>query len=279
LKKRVDFKASYLRQTLFYSDESNILKFNLNEYKISAVYPFTAFHSIRFSPFFTNINLTDIFNLALPNYSSNYVGYNTEFVMDNTKTLDLNIIQGTRFKLGYFTYYNPKNNRENFSRFNIDFRHYQKIHREVTFAVRLAYGQFLGPSKKYYLLGGMDSWVFPQTNDGALPRNPEFNPADLMFLSYATNLRGFKYNAKNGNNYVLANFEFRFPIIRYFYRSPISSGFFRHLQLVSFFDTGSAWTGRNPFTKDNTLNTQVIQSPPFTANVLNYRNPFCMDMV
>lgn len=60
------------------------------------------------------------------------------------------------------------------------------------------------------------------------------------------------------------------------HKGPIGSNFFRNLQFVGFYDVGTAWSEGNPFSTDNDINTQVIESPenPFKITVRNYQNPF-----
>ena len=91
-----------------------------------------------------------------------------------------------------------------------------------------------------------------------------------------TNLRGFDYATREGPRYVLFNSELRIPIVQYFARRPIYSGFFRNLQLTGFADAGTAYSGNNPFNENNSFNTQVTggNGNPFTATVINFRNPF-----
>jgi outer membrane protein assembly factor BamA len=95
-------------------------------------------------------------------------------------------------------------------------------------------------------------------------------------MQYVTGLRGFNYNTFNGSNAVLANFELRFPIIRYFVRGPITSNFFRNLLFVGFYDIGSSWTGSSPFADENSVNTEVLNYPgsPFQARIQNFKNPW-----
>jgi outer membrane translocation and assembly module TamA len=69
------------------------------------------------------------------------------------------------------------------------------------------------------------------------------------------------------------------PIIRYFHRGPISSNFFRNLQLIGFFDIGSAWSGASPFADENSLNTEILkpsddESNPFSAVIQNFKYPW-----
>ena len=145
-------------------------------------------------------------------------------------------------------------------------------------ALRGSYGQFIGNSKKDFMLGGVDNWFFAATNtDG--DNNPlsmtQFSDnSDILFNEFATSLRGFDYNELYGNKYVMINAELRIPIARMIQNGPIGSSFLRNLQLTGFYDIGSAWNGRTPFTENNSLNTNDISNNIFSATVVNYLNPF-----
>ncbi len=120
----------------------------------------------------------------------------------------------------------------------------------------------------------MDNWLFAR-NASVRDQQIDF-PADLFYTQFATNLRGFDYNARNGNQFLLVNSELRVPIVQYLFRGPVSSGFFRNLQLTAFGDAGTAYEGINPFHKSNSFNTRIVggRPSPFEATVINYRNPF-----
>jgi hypothetical protein len=199
-------------------------------------------------------------------------------VYDNTIVHAMNIIEGTRSKITLEQYNNTIDKNKNFGKFTFDLRHYQRLHREITFATRASFGAFFGKSPKNFLLGGMDNWIFnssshPTSND-PLSIEKNTNNSDLLFVKYITNLRGFNYNAQNGSKFLLLNAEIRFPIVRYFHNGVIKSNFFKNLQLVTFTDIGTAWDGISPFNKNNSVNTQTVNSPPFNAKVINYINPF-----
>ena len=168
------------------------------------------------------------------------------------------------------------NKEDNFGRFYADLRHYQKIHKQIILANRLSYGAFFGRAKKDYLLGGMDNWLFGRGDPAkdVFDRIP--TAADIFFLQFATPMRGFDYNARQGSKFLLYNAEFRLPIVQYLFRSPVYSGFFNNLQLTSFFDAGTAYSGGNPFNRNNSYNTQIVggNGNPFEATVINFRNPF-----
>jgi hypothetical protein len=284
LKHRIDFGARYDKKTLFINQGSEgiIQRYNLNKIQVSASYPFTVASRITVAPFVTNTNFSDLYPTQLHKADANttYGGFRTEFVFDNTVINGLNMIEGTRMKIKYENYQAFNAAAQSFNNISIDLRNYKKIHRDIIFASRLAFGSFGGRAPKKYLLGGMDNWIFNNKESRA---NTEPDPLrvaqgvdsrDLLFAEFMTNLRGFNYNKLYGNNFLLFNGELRFPVVKYFYRGPITSNFFKNLQVVGFADIGTAWTGKGPFSRQNSLNTNIIKSGPFTASVTNFKNPF-----
>lgn len=172
--------------------------------------------------------------------------------------------------------------QRSFTNVSVDIRNYQKIHREIIFATRLFYGIFFGQNPQSYLLGGMDNWFFNKTNtdgsDNPLNVAGNVDNSHLLFVEYVTSLRGFDYSTFYGTNSMLFNAELRIPIVQYLVRGPISSNFFKNLQLVGFYDLGSAWTGPSPFNRENSVNTDIIKNPgsPFQAEIKNFKNPWLM---
>ena len=64
-------------------------------------------------------------------------------------------------------------------------------------------------------------------------------------------MRGYKQNAKNGNNVMLFNSELRLPVFATFIDKPINSAFLRNFQLTQFLDIGTAWNGTLKFKDAN----------------------------
>jgi len=196
------------------------------------------------------------------------------------------MMEGTRMKVGLSTFKELNENNKNFNRLYVDFRHYQKLHRQIIWANRVSYGQYFGNDPKRYLLGGVDNWLFNKEDDDTESADRIFHgqsPADLFYQQFATPMRGFDYNARRGNKLLVFNSELRMPIVQYlFQNSPLGSGFFRNLQLTAFSDVGTAYNGSNPFSRRNSFNTQILgggngdatNNNPFQAIVINYRNPF-----
>ena len=278
LKKRVDFKVRYDKETYYALGSESTQRYTLNRVTTTISYPISTTTRISISPMLVTTRFIDLDSVQLRDQTVMYAAFRSEFVFDNSITHGLNDIEGMRVKATFEEYDSPGRARRDFGKFTMDARYYKRIHRGLTFASRASFGAFLGRAKKDFLLGGMDNWLFNSTSHSGA-NNPLMlalhnNNSDILFVRYITNLRGFNYNTQYGNNFILFNEELRWPVVRYFYRGAISSNLLKNLQLVAFTDIGSAWSGINPFNSSNNINTQVVTTAPFTATVKNYINPF-----
>lgn len=295
LKHILDFKLRYERDNISRSfTEISTQKYILNKIEGTVSLPFNVATKISLSPFFAS---TQYFEMDPAGYISQpgepltstntYLGGKAEMVYDNSTVTGLNEIKGFRGKIGIVHWEGLNTYDNSFSNFYIDLRNYQPIHREIVFATRAFYGRYWGPGRKRYLLGGVDNWLFNKTRSVAHPTAEKPEPdelgfkqlednSDILFLEYVTSLRGFDYNSFYGSNAALFNAEIRFPVIKYFYNGPITSNFLRNLQLIGFYDIGTAWTGPSPLATENSINTQNIKpgGSPFQATIQNFRNPF-----
>jgi len=190
-------------------------------------------------------------------------------VFDNTRNLGINLYSGTRYKI--FAEYHQliNSNGNNLIVLGFDFRNYHKIHRTFIWANRIAGSTSLGSDKLIYYMGGVDNWLFPKFN--------QITPIDYnqnyAYQTLATNMRGFNQNIRNGNSFIVINSELRFPVFQYFSKTPISSSFLRSFQIVGFGDIGTAWTGSNPYSPENSLFTSYINSGPMHISVEVQKEP------
>lgn len=295
LKHRFDYKITVLRKSIQNSSFTSAIRQRDILYSVipSLSIPISSALRFEISPFLlaTQRSLFDnnSGSTLLPGQDLfiYYSGINGELVFDNTSTTGMNMIQGTRFKARGQYQTSQKHSSKAFGELFIDFRTYQPIHNEIILAFRATYGNFFGSSPKKYMLGGMDNWLFrsyevSNKKDDPLRGLNQNNQiiatddaqTDWLFNRYATNLRGFKYNSIYGNSFLLFNWELRVPIIRYFYKGPINSNFWRNLQLTTFTDMGTAWTGDGPFKQENSLNTKTIDQGNFLIKVKTFNNPF-----
>ncbi len=273
-KKRLDKRYAVYRRRLRFTLDPSPPPFKydnstfLTQYQVR--YPLDIYTSIRGSATLrfdkTVVLSSDRSTLEFPTQRTQRFGLRGEYVFDNTLDVSLNIKNGTRYKLfaelvkGFEVDF-----RENFqfkandgfmTVLGFDARHYQRVLKWSVLASRLAGATTFGKEKILYMLGGTDNWLIPSF-DETIPL-PSGN--DFVYRSIATNMRGFKLNARNGNSYALFNAEFRMPVLRYLFRRS-ASNFIRNFQLVGFFDAGTAWEGVNPFNEESPLNTWRSDSP------------------
>ncbi len=288
-KKRLDKRYAFYRRNLtFTRDNSNPVipqrsKETIFLAQMQVSYPLDIFRSfratgtLRFDKSF--LLATDQNALNTPTLNQQRFGLKLEYVFDNTLDIAINIKNGTRYKFYV----------EALKRFQIDllddvefglgdgfmtvvgfdFRHYQRLDKHSILAIRAAGASSFGSEKILYFLGGVDNWLLQSfNNEIPFPGQGEF-----AYQTLASNLRGFRYNIRNGNNFALVNTELRVPIFKYFSKR-IRSSFFRNFQLVGFFDLGTAWQGFSPFVKDSPLNTIYLSNPPTVSVKVNYfRDP------
>ncbi|HEX8506137.1 MAG TPA: hypothetical protein VF630_12280 [Hymenobacter sp.] len=276
LTKRYDWSVAYQKQAYFFDIGIDRYRYGRHEIAPNIAYPLTHNLSVRGGPRFVNISRTTLGDASTEfDQSENYVGYNSEVVFDNSIATGVNMVTGTRLKASVLQMKGVNNKSLSYGKFVVDLRHYQKISRSVVWANRASYGQFFGPREQIFRIGGMDNWLNAGYEGGRFL--PNYTAPDQVFnQEFVTNLRGFDYGARSGPRYVLFNTELRIPIVQYFARKPIYSGFFRNLQLTGFADAGTAYSGTTPFGTDNSSNTvRVVPSGNFfSATVINFRNPF-----
>ncbi|MEO9483410.1 MAG: translocation protein TolB [Ekhidna sp.] len=287
LKYWMDFKARLDRKTYLLESQDRFFrhKYKLNRFKLTAALPLTHTFRIEASPFFTETSFTNLNFLSVTGQASDqaknsrqkYVGGSVSLIFDNTIERSFNLYQGTRALIEYTTHFHSENSNLNFSNLRVDLRHYQKIHREITWANRLLYGKQMGPARKDYMLGGMDNWLFAssdiQGEQDPLAITNEKDNSDILFNEFVTNLRGLDYNEAYGSDVLVFNSELRVPLFLYLTNGPIKSNFLRNFQLTSFFDIGSVWTGSPPF-KDGRSITRTFEGNPFSAEIVKFQNPW-----
>jgi outer membrane protein assembly factor BamA len=293
LKYLLDFNVRVDRRVLMQPLETQEkFKYILNEAEFEASLPLNVSTRIAAGPIFGNSRFLAITNSSLLNYSGNtdqtdvntfYAGAKVEMVYDNTIVKGFNLYNGTLARAEYRQIAGLGDPEMGFGKLTLEAKNYFPISRDFILATRGYAGSFVGNSTPNFILGGVDNWIFNKTEESEVndpfyadSDRPETENRDLLFHEFVTPMRGFSYNAFNGKNVLLLNAELRFPLIKYFYRGPISSNFFRNLQVVGFYDIGSSWTGTPPFLRNNSINTVPKLNPqsPFRAVIQNYKNPW-----
>jgi Tol biopolymer transport system component len=296
LPRYIDFSVRFDRKVIYWetpaaSDNNTIpdnFNYSLNKLEFGASLPLNDRTRFTIKPFATLTRSVNIgpsgLGLSSPTVEPvnvYYGGVKSELIYDNSIMTGANLMEGSRGKITFTHHENFGNSQLSFSQISADVRHYQKLYKEIVLAVRGFGGSFFGNAPKQYLLGGMDSWLFNRSRTGGSSGTGQTNPLgaqgqnqDLLFVEYATSLRGFNYATLFGNTVLLANAELRVPLVRALSDGPIASNFFRNLQLTAFYDIGTSWSGAAPFSSGNSVSYEVIKQPPFEVEIKNYLNPW-----
>jgi hypothetical protein len=279
LSKRWDKQLVLHRRGLNNASSDNIsspwVKTYTHEIKYIVKYPFNEVLAWRGAISGRNDRITylssDAIALARPNVYNYWIGLKTDLTFDNSLSLGLNLPTGFKAKV-FAEYYNQVNVRQNNTIvLGGDARYYKKIYREFIWANRVAASTSLGNKKLIYYMGGVDNWILPRFKQDVEIKNAD----QYVFQTLATNMRGFIQNARNGNSFAVVNSELRMPLFRYLSSRPLRSEFLNNFQIIGFGDLGTAWTGPNPFSEENSLFTTVIASPnsPIEITLKNQLNP------
>jgi hypothetical protein len=273
LRSRLDKHIILHRQSV-----DDLLEFSLRRTHSHAAYymlqwPFSEVLALRGTAIFRNdmqvYLATDQTNLLKQNEYENWAGLRGELVLDNSRSLGMNLYTGMRAKLFGEYYQLLAADSRNLVVLGFDVRHYQRIHRNFIWANRLAGSTSFGNNKLIYYMGGVDNWLFPRfTRDTPIDFNQNY-----AYQTLATNMRGFEQNIRNGNNFAVLNSELRFPVFSYLLQRPINSNFIRNFQLIAFGDLGTAWTGWNPYNPSNSLYTSFVETGTLNISVEVQKDP------
>jgi len=274
LKKRLDKEFIYQRKTLEQPIVSAyVTRQYTNEGFFVLTYPLSRVLRIRGTLSFRNETYVfagpDEFSIRYPNTIFNWGGAKAQLIYDDTKNIGLNLLEGSRFMI--FGEYNQlvEDLNRNLVILGFDLRNYKRLHRQFIWANRIAGSTNFGTDKLLYYMGGTDSWMLPSFNQDT----PLDFSQSWVYQTLATNMRGFNQNARNGNNFIVLNSEFRMPLFRYLLNRPIKSELVNNFQVVAFGDVGTAWSGWNPWDEDNVLYTRYVESGPLRIRVQYEKDP------
>lgn len=273
VKRRLDKRFTFQRQSYQGLTQFTVLKVHTHNFRYQVSWPFSELASIRASVMYRNdrfvLQAIDPLSLRAPNFNDNMVGGKLEYVYDSSLPRGLNLWTGWRLKWFAEYYVQPDDTQSDMQVLGMDLRHSLKIHRELIWVNRLAGATSMGSRRIIHFLGGVDNWLFARV-DNTIPIDPTQN---YFYQTMGVPMRGFLYNVRNGNSFAVVNSELRVPIIRYLVNRPIRSDLFNHLQIAAFADLGTAWTGPDPYSEENSFNQFTIFRNPLTITLDNQREP------
>lgn len=142
-----------------------------------------------------------------------YVLPEVKLSFDNVLYGSLYPVSGWRLESSFRFSPDLPSSKRQFSTIRADLRHYIKVTREYSFALRASAASSHGKTPENFLAGGISNWINYQLDNSYIDYLSNYE--DLYFSEYVTPVRGAPYFAFTGNHYTAFNAEFRFPFIEY----------------------------------------------------------------
>ena len=247
--KRIDYGVELFhtaRFVLYSYRNSNVYVDSLFRYRtlggdVNASFPFSKFKRIQGSLTLMNISRENLDNENAFIQDRTLIVPSVSFVHDNTTFGYTAPIKGTRYNITGLA--SPKfgENGLGFASLTLDYRTYYKLADDYSFVMRFAGGYSVGPNPQRFYIGGTDNWINREFENNTIPIN---SIEEYAFSTPGIPLRGFNYDRMSGSKYALANFELRFPLLRYLILGALPIGF-ANVEGVLFADAGTAWSDNN----------------------------------
>lgn len=204
----------------------------------------------------------------VPSLSQHYFTFKPGLIIDNTVAKYPNYNQGIKLRLDINNLWNKD---QAISYLQLDFRSYQWLFKKVQIANRVSGAYNLGSTKTVFLVGGMENIIGREDMVSSLPG---IDKAQFAFQSITGNMRGFTTGARYGSSFLVSNTEIRLPLHMYIYKSYAYNTFIRELQIIGFWDFGTAFTGASPISAGNPFNTINLSTTNYNISVTSKRNPY-----
>lgn len=274
-KHKIDYAVGLERTARYLFRDQFSSRFNATKLYGKAVLPLSRYLSVSAG---LHASLNNRFNVELivpKNIDDRdlFAGGHFNLTYDKRTWAGNFITKGTFARIDVADVYSTGNLRNEFLTASLDIRKYIPV-RKAVLATRLVGGWSQGVNAQRFFLGGTDDWLFSQffnTNDYPF----ESNLSDFHYMQYITPARGFQFNARNGSKYVFANAELRLPAGRMF-RSVLNSNPLYNVEIIPFFDFGTAWEDGNPLSQRNPIDTETLNAYPLSITVQTLKSPFVM---
>ncbi|HSG68284.1 MAG TPA: hypothetical protein VK994_06220, partial [Bacteroidales bacterium] len=151
LKHRLDKEVVLHRVTVENVSGYDIIRNHSHEAYYVLKWPFSPVFAVRGTASYRNdaavFLSTDQASLKRQTTYTNWAGLKGELIFDNTRSLGLNLYEGTRYKVFGEYYQQIEKGNQQLIVLGVDFRHYLRIHRTFIWANRFAASTSLGHNK------------------------------------------------------------------------------------------------------------------------------------
>lgn len=247
LRNRIDygFQAYHIARFLYtsanpYSYADTLYRFADWAVGGVATYPIDRFNRVDLSLMWMNLSRDNLDNPSSPSQLRSFVLPIFDYVNDNSLWQGgwFGPNNGSRFNITAYGSFKYSDEALDMQTITFDYRDYEPLFRDFILAARFSGGASIGSNAQHFFIGGTDGWINRQFKNSQIPI---FNVEDYAFLTPVLPMRGYEFNAESGTHFGVANFEFRFPLIRYLIFGGVPLGF-QNILGTAFLDLGSAWT-------------------------------------
>lgn len=205
-----------------------------------ATYPIDRFNRVDLSIMWMNLSRENLDDASQPSQIRSFVMPVVDYVNDNSLWQGgwFGPNNGSRFDVTFYGSFKYNSQALDMQTITFDYRDYERVFRDMVFAGRLSGGASVGSNAQTFFIGGTDGWINRQFRNNQIPI---VNVEDYAFLTPVLPMRGYEYNTENGTHFAVANFEFRFPLVRYLIFGTVPIGF-QNILGTAFLDIGSAWS-------------------------------------
>jgi len=141
-----------------------------------------------------------------------------------------------------------------------DWRRYDRVGDDYTFASRVAAGASFGRNKERFLLGGTNYWInFHYTSSYDV-----LSDSMASITRFVTPIRGADYGSLAGTRFGLVNLEFRYPLVRELKLGWPIPLHFRNIRGILFLDAGTVWGNGRGFEPFDGARLNTSYSPSST---------------
>ncbi len=239
LKNRVNLGFGGYHLAWFFSNNGiNFQRYRNYGFNVLAAYPFSKFNRIEASLNWYNITLEHLTSNR-PDERVSTILPSLSYVHDSVLWGFTGPVDGSRYAISFLASPKYEKSSRDFRTISLDYRKYYMLNRNYNFAFRLSGAASFGSDPQRFFLGGIDNWINYKTADGRGFRTNDIG--DIFFSEFVTPLRGAKFYEREGTRYLLANSEFRFPLIEF-----LGLGFppirLFNVRGAAFFDIGTTFT-------------------------------------
>ena len=243
LAKRIDYEFGLFQNSVLFRVGSfgEIARFRQLGASVTASNPFDRFRRVEFGTTLMNVSRETLEGESFLNDQSKFLAMpNVRYVFDNTETLILSPVVGSRYYVNLTGSPKIGDDGVGFWSATTDFRHYIPLDKLGLYdiAFRFSGGASFGPDPQQFFIGGMDGfWI---NSDFSSQGIPIADAEDYSLVTPGYPLRGYDWGESIGSKYGLVNLELRYPLLLFGSGGVLPS----ILQLLTgsvFADVGAAW--------------------------------------